>query len=312
MDGFLKHVVRERNYATGQVGTPVDFLAFHAKGQTTMVDGRVRMGISAQLQAIDEGFRKITAVDELKSKPIVLGESDPEGCAACRGPQLGYRNGTLYASYTAASFAREHLLADRYHANFEGAVTWAFEFEDQPYFPGFRALASNGIGLPVLNVFRMFGKMSGQRLVTRSSSEVPLDEILANGVRKQPDVAAFASIDGQKLFAMVWHYNDDDIEGPDALVTLNLTGLGRASGAASVTHYRIDENHSNAYALWQRLGSPVAPNDEIYAQLLKAGELATLEESPSVSLHRGAGKITFALPRQGVSLLVIDWRNVAK
>jgi xylan 1,4-beta-xylosidase len=291
---------------------PVDFLAFHAKGQTEMIDGHVRMGISAQLRTIDEGFRKITAVDELKSKAIVLGESDPEGCAACRGPQVGYRNGTLYASYTAASLAREHLLADRYHANFEGAVTWAFEFEDQPYFPGFRALASNGIDLPVLNVFRMLARMSGQRLMTRSSSEVPLDEILASSVRKQPDVAAFASIDGQRLYAMVWHYRDDDIAGPDALVTLNLKGLGRASGTASVTHYRIDESHSNAYALWQRLGSPVAPNDSVYAQLLKAGELATLEESAAVSLRRGAGKLAFALPRQGVSLLVIDWRNIDK
>jgi xylan 1,4-beta-xylosidase len=312
MDGFLRHIVRENNYATGRIGTPVDFLAFHAKGQTEMIDGHVRMGISAQLRTIDEGFRKITAVDELKSKAIVLGESDPEGCAACRGPQLGYRNGTLYASYTAASLAREHLLADRYHANFEGAVTWAFEFEDQPYFPGFRALASNGIDLPVLNAFRMLARMSGQRLMTRSSSEVPLDEILASSVRNQPDVAAFASIDGQRLYAMVWHYHDDDIAGPDALVTLNLKGLGRASGAASVTHYRIDENHSNAYALWQRLGSPVAPNDNVYAQLLKAGELATLEESAAVSLRRGAGKLAFALPRQGVSLLVIDWRNIDK
>ena len=312
MDGFLRHIVRESNYATGRIGTPVDFLAFHAKGQTEMIDGHVRMGISAQLRTIDEGFRKITAVDELKSKAIVLGESDPEGCAACRGPQVGYRNGTLYASYTAASLAREHLLADRYHANFEGAVTWAFEFEDQPYFPGFRALASNGIDLPVLNVFRMLARMSGQRLMTRSSSEVPLDEILANSVRKQPDVAAFASIDGQRLYAMVWHYHDDDIAGPDALVTLNLKGLGRASGTASVTHYRIDESHSNAYALWQRLGSPVAPNDNVYAQLLKAGELATSEESAAVSLRRGAGKLAFALPRQGVSLLVIDWRNIDK
>ena len=47
--------------------------------------------------------------------------------------------------------------------NLEGALTWAFEFEDQPYFAGFRSLASNGIDKPVLNVFRMFNKMSGQR-----------------------------------------------------------------------------------------------------------------------------------------------------
>jgi len=27
--------------------------------------------------------------------PIVIGESDPEGCAACQGPQPAYRNGTM-------------------------------------------------------------------------------------------------------------------------------------------------------------------------------------------------------------------------
>jgi xylan 1,4-beta-xylosidase len=312
MDGFLNHVVHGTNYATGQIGTPTDFLAFHAKGQPTMLDGHVRMGINAQLKTIDEGFRKIANVPELKSKPIYLGESDPEGCAACKGAQLGYRNGTMYSSYTAASFARVHLLADRYGVDLEGAVTWAFEFEDQPYFAGFRALASNGISLPVLNVFRMFSRMSGQRLATQSTSEVALDVILDDGVRSAPDVAAFASIDAQKLFVMVWHYHDDDVAGPEAAVTLDLTGLGRASGIASVTHYRVDETHSNAYAQWQRLGAPVAPDDEVYAQLLKAGELATLDPPAPVHLSRGAGRLSFALPRQGVSLLVIDWSHAGK
>ena len=32
MDAFLKHVSSGTNYATGQTGTPTDFLAFHAKG----------------------------------------------------------------------------------------------------------------------------------------------------------------------------------------------------------------------------------------------------------------------------------------
>ena len=310
MDGFLKHIVQETNYATGRIGTPTDFLAFHAKGQPAVLDGHVRMGINAQLQAVDEGFRKIAAVRELKSKPIIIGESDPEGCAACKGAQLGYRNGTMYSSYTAASLARIQLLADRHAVDLEGALTWAFEFEDQPYFAGFRSLASNGIGLPVLNVFRMFSRMSGQRLATRSSSEVPLDAIVNTGVRGAPDVAAFASIDADKLFVMVWHYHDDDVVGPDADVTLTLTGLGDASGAAQLTHYRIDESHSNAYALWQRLGAPIAPDNDVYSRLASAGELAALPGAVPVDLHRGAGRITFALPRQGVSLLVIDWSKL--
>ena len=48
--------------------------------------------------------------------------------------------------------------------NLLGAVTWAFLFEDQPYFDGFRDLATNGIDKPVLNTFRMLGQMSGDRV----------------------------------------------------------------------------------------------------------------------------------------------------
>ena len=164
---FLEHCLRGTNHATGQTGTPLDFVSFHAKGSPVYVDGHVRMGIANQLRTIDDGFRIVASFPELKDKPIVIGESDPEGCAACQGPQLAYRNGTMYSSYTAASFARKHDLAEKHGVNLEGALTWAFEFEDQPYFAGFRSLATNGIEKPVLNVFRMFSKMSGQRLGRR-------------------------------------------------------------------------------------------------------------------------------------------------
>ena len=172
MRAFLEHVLRGTNYATGRIGTPLDFVSFHAKGRPSFVDGHVRMGIADQLATIDEGFRVITSHPELEPLPIVIGESDPDGCAACQGPQLGYRNTTMYSSYTAASMARLHDLADRHGANLEGALTWAFEFENQPYFAGFRALASNGIALPVLNVFRAFGRMSGDRISVTSDAAV--------------------------------------------------------------------------------------------------------------------------------------------
>ena len=307
MEGFLRHVVSEKNYATGAVGTPTDFLAFHAKGSPTYVDGHVRMGIANQLATIDRGFAMIAAVPELRSKPIVIGESDPEGCAACQGASLGYRNGTMYSSYTAAVFARKHQLAVKHGVKLEGALTWAFEFEDQPYFAGFRALASNGIDLPVLNVFRMFSRMSGNRVAAESSAEVPLDRIVASGVRMQPDVGAFASLDGGRLAVMVWHYHDDDVAGPDAAVTLSLAGVPASARGPRLTHYRIDETHSNAYGAWRRMGSPIAPNEKQYAELIEASRLATVDQGSAVTVTRGRGELRFALPRQGVSLLVFDW-----
>jgi xylan 1,4-beta-xylosidase len=312
MEGFLEHVVSGRNAVTGRTGTPTDFLAFHAKGSPTYVDGHVRMGISNQLATIDKGFSMIAAVPALRNKPIVIGESDPEGCAACQGPSLGYRNGTMYSSYTAASFARKHLLAEKHGVNLEGALTWAFEFEDQPYFAGFRALASNGIDLPVLNVFRMFSKMSGLRVATTSSAEVPLARILTAGVRETPDVAALASLDRTTLAVMVWHYHDDDVAGPDAAVTVALKGLPAAAAGARTTHYRIDERHSNAYAEWKRMGSPIAPNEQLYQRLLNASKLATLEEPAALTIAGGEGTLRFSLPRQGVSLIVVEWGAAAR
>jgi xylan 1,4-beta-xylosidase len=306
MEGFLRHVVHGRNFATGGTGTPTDFLSFHAKGSPSYVDGHVRMGIANQLATIDRGFSMVAAVPELRSKPIVIGESDPEGCAACQGASLGYRNGTMYSSYTAAVFARKHLLAAKHGVHLEGALTWAFEFEDQPYFAGFRALATNGIDLPVLNVFRMFAKMGGQRVKTESSAEVPLERIVAAGVREQPDVSALASLDGSTLAVLVWHYHDDDVAGPDADVALTLAGLPAAASSARVTHYRIDETHSNAYGEWKRMGSPIAPNDAQYARLLDASKLTTVEQSPPRPASGGT-ELTFRLPRQGVSLVVLDW-----
>jgi len=308
MREFLEHCLRGTNYATGQPGTPLDFVAFHAKGSPAYVGGHVRMGIAAQLKTIQTAFAAIGSYPELKRTPIIIGESDPEGCAACQGPQLAYRNGTMYSSYTAAVFARKHELAARHAVNLEGAVTWAFTFEDQPYFAGFRQIASNGIPLPVFNVFRMYALMGPERLRAASSGEVPLDSIIAGGVRGTPDVGVLASRAPGQVAIMVWHYHDDDVSGPDAAVTLAMTGLPAEVASATVTHYRIDQQHSNAYAEWLRMGSPIAPDPAQYAALQKASELATLEGSPAaIGVAGGKATVAFTLPRQGVSLVVVRW-----
>jgi xylan 1,4-beta-xylosidase len=307
MDDFLEHCLRGTNYATGKVGTPLDFISFHAKGSPVFTNGHVRMGIAAQLRTIEDGFQIIASFPELKGKPVVIGESDPEGCAACQGPQLAYRNGTMYSSYTAASFARKHDLALRYGVNLEGALTWAFEFEDQPYFAGFRSLASNGIDKPVLNVFRMFARMQGRRVAVESSGALLLDEIVRRGVRRRPDVGAFASAGASSIAVMAWHYHDDDVAGPDAAVALTLEGLPPAVREATVEHFRIDENHSNGFAAWKRMGSPQQPTSEQYAQLEKAARLAALGPAEKRSVANGTAALQFSLPRQAVSLIEVRW-----
>jgi xylan 1,4-beta-xylosidase len=306
LERFLDHCLNGTNAVTGRKGTPLDLIAFHAKGSPRFVDGHVRMGIADQLRNINDAFAVVARYPDFKNTPIVIGESDPDGCAACQGPQLGYRNTTMYSSYTAASFARKHELAAKHGINLEGALTWAFEFEDQPYFAGFRVLATNGIALPVLNVFRMFSHMSGQRLTTESSHGLSLDSILKDGVRAEPDVAAMASLDGKKLCVMAWHYHDDDVTGQDAAVELSLDSLPFADGPVQLQHFRIDGEHSNSYEVWKKLGSPQQPTAEQYAQLEKASELTSLENPLQINVKDGKASVRFTLPRQAVSLLILQ------
>ncbi|WP_228895618.1 GH39 family glycosyl hydrolase [Pseudoduganella aquatica] len=303
MDAFLDHVANGTNHATGEIGTPTDFLAFHAKGSPTFVDGHVRMGIANQLQGVDAGFRRIAGVPKLKDKPIVIGENDPEGCAACPGPQNAYRNSTMYSSYTAASYKRIWQLAARNQVNLDGALTWAFTFEDQPWFAGYRQLASNGVDLPVLNVFRMFAKLGATQLVASSDGEAPLDDILKSGVRGKADVGVLASrTDDGKVAVLVWHYHDDDVAGPDAAIALKLTGLARQTKA---TQWRVDGSTANAFSAWKAMGAPQSPNEKQYVELERASVMhpATL---PAPAISNGAATIRFALPRQGVTLLVLE------
>jgi xylan 1,4-beta-xylosidase len=266
------------------------------------------MGSDKQMNDVSKGFEIVASYPTLKKLPIIIGESDPEGCAACSvrfNPQNSYRNGTMYSSYTAATFARKNQLAARHGINFEGAVTWAFEFEDQPYFDGFRDLATNGIDKPVLNVFRMFGLMDGQRLAVKSSGALELDSFLKTGVKGEADVNAVATRGERVVSVMAWNYHDDDVAAPVAPVSLRVAGLPGAK--VLVRHYRIDRDHSNAYTVWQAMGSPQSPTPAQYAQLEAAGQLQTLGSPEWMPVKGGAVAMTFALPRQAVSLVQFSW-----
>jgi xylan 1,4-beta-xylosidase len=305
---FLRHCTSDTNYATGKIGSPLDFIAFHAKGGPKVVDGHVRMGISNQLKDISRGFEIVDSFATLKHLPIIIGESDPEGCAACgmaTNPENAYRNGTMYSSYTAASFAREFLLADYFKVNLLGAVSWSFEFENQPWFYGYRDLATNGVDKPVLNVFRMFGMMKGKRVNVSSNRMYSLFGIRDSGVRKQTtDIGAIAAKDTRTATILIWNYHDDDLPGSSEIVQMSVKGL--ASTNVTLQEFRIDKDHSNSYEVWKQMGSPQQPTDEQIARLEKAGQLQQTATKKG-KVNNGILKIDFSLPRQGIAFYKIRW-----
>ena len=308
---FLEHCAHGKNAATGGTGAPLDFISYHPKGHPKFENGHVVMSVGTQLRAVERGMQVIASYPEWKHTPIILGESDPEGCAACKGSQNGYRNGPLYGVSVAEATMRTYELARQYGLTVEGAVTWAFEFEDQPPFAGFRELATNGIDKPVLNVFRMFGMLGGGHsatpdkavwLKTESIGALPLSQVVANSVADASDIDAVATRNGSEVDILIWNYHDADVAVPDAHVELAVDGL---RGKRAVTsRFRMDATHSNAYRAWQEMGSPQQLNDEQKRHLEKAGALEQTLSGYALPIQDGKARLEVgALPRQGVLLV---------
>jgi len=305
---FIEHCLHGTNYATGKKGTSLQYIGFHAKGAPEFADGHIQMNMGAQLKDIQRGFEVVNSFPELKNIPIIIGECDPEGCAACsakRDPKYGYRNGTMYSSYTASSFARIYDLMDQYQVNLKGVVSWSFEFEDQEWFAGFRDLATHGIDKPVLNVFRMFGMMNGQRVAVQSNNGFNAADIIAKGVREQNDVYAIASKNQNTISVIVWNYHDDDIAGASSTVELIVNGI--RSSKMLVRHYRVDDQFSNSFEKWKIMGRPKQVTNGQYIELERAGQLQLYALPEWKNIDNEKAILKFDLPRQGVSLIQLSW-----
>src|SRR5277367_6019915 len=306
---FLAHCTTNKSLATGGP-IPLDFISFHVKGRPNVVDGHVQMGLDHELNNAADGFAIVRQFPKFQTLPIILSEADPEGCAACSArlyPPNAYRNGPLYPSYTAAAMKGLLELADRDHVNLLGMLTWAFEFEGKPYFDGYRTLATNGVDKPVLNFFRMAGLMRGDHVAAVSSGAVALDSILKSSVRQDPDIDALATTAPEQAAVMLWNYHDEDVAAAGSEIAVSIKGI--PAHRVLLQHYRIDNDHSNAYTVWKEMGSPQSPTPEQYAKLQAAGQLELLDSPQWVTPADGEMKLNLQLPRQGLSLLRLTWSS---
>ena len=187
--------------------------------------------------------------------------------------------------------------------NLIGAVSWAF-LRGSADFDGFRDLATNGIDKPVLNVFRMLGRMrrrSRQPKVPPTPSN-PGGDTSARGAA---DISALASRSVRSASVLVFNYHDDDLPAPDATIDLTIEGL--PNGRATIAHFRVDKSHSNSYERWKAMGSPQKPTPAQYADLEKSGQLDQLQPAKFVTIADRRIVESFSLPRQGVSLVHVTW-----
>ena len=305
---FLQHCATGTNAATGATGTRLDMVSFHAKGGVATVGGHVEMNLGNQLVLHRNGFNAIAGFPQYKQTPIVISEADPDGCAACpvsQNPADAYRNSPAYGAYEVAMMKRTLELEASVGVKVRGILTWAFLFNAQPYFAGYRVLSSNGIHLPVLNAFKLLGSLDGNRATVTSSGALTLAQILSSSVRQQADVDAMATVDTQRVQVLVWNYHDDLVTVPATPVHLTVQVPSAFGTRVSIDHLRVDDMHGDPYTVWVSQGSPATPTAAQIMQLQQAMQPAELQPPQTVNLAGGVATIDFDLPRFGISLLTL-------
>ena len=301
---FLEHCLRGTNYATGKVGTPIDFVSFHAKGSP-----------SVRRRPRPDGDRRPAAdrqrrVPHRRLVPRAEGQADrdrrirPRGLrrlpgAAVRLPQrhdvLQLHGRELRPQVRPGRTARGE---PRRRPDLGLRVRGPAVLRRVPRAGDQRHRPAGPERLPDV---QPDGRRAAWRCKARQkSASTPSSP---GGVRGAPDVSALAALDGNTLSILAWHYHDDDVPGPDAEVALDISGLPATAGPVLLHHYRVDRHHGNAFEAWKRMGSPQHPTPDQYAELDRSSRLALLDSPEWLRVEGGELKLRVTLPRQAVSLL---------
>jgi xylan 1,4-beta-xylosidase len=310
LNQFLQHCATGTNTVTGKTGTRLDLVTFHGKGGVAITQGHVQMDLGNQLRLHHAGFEAVAAFAQFEQTPIYITEADPDGCAACPAsntPANAYRNSTAYGAYEIAMMKHTIELAAQVGVQLGGLLTWAFTFPGTPHFAGYRALATNGINLPVMGAFKLLGRLDGIRLPLASTGARPPSDILANGVRDQADVDGMATLDGTAVQVLVWNYHDDLVTALATLVHLAIRVPASFGASVHVSHLRVDDAHGDAYTVWVSQGMPASPSAAQVAALLQAMDPSPLvPDGTGAVAADGTVGVDFELPRFGVSLVTIQ------
>jgi xylan 1,4-beta-xylosidase len=355
LEAFLAHCAGEgaqgANAVTGQRGARLDFISLHTKGSAfgrtvaPLSDDGARFAWGSggatvevprrspsrrkMLSEIRAHLRAAARYPRLRHVPVLVDECDP--CVPAHysrydNPNFGFRNTAYYPTIMASLFKR---LLDLNEALPEApdvvlATSWAFYFEGERFFEGFREFfTAENVELPLLNGYRLLARLGQTRLALASDATWDvrrLDELGpydAQGGTGERGTLSDAEVDGLAALrqdaggpcvtVLAWHHVDDQYaSAAPAEVTVTLRGLPFPASGARVRHWRIDQTHSNAYTIWQELGRPQDPTAE---QLARLRERQGVEAGPPVDVVPSEGdelRLRLDLPLHACSLLEIS------
>ncbi|MGH8895280.1 MAG: GH39 family glycosyl hydrolase, partial [Actinomycetes bacterium] len=120
--------------------------------------------------------------------------------------------------------------------------------------------------------------------------------------------------DDGEVGVLVWNSSLDQSRIPfDGVLARDVTVrvVGLPAGPVTVTHWRVDEEHSNVFSAWRDLGGAERdwPEGDEWDRLRERDRLVELEPTSTVDVGSdGVLELSFTLPHPGVSFLAVGPR----
>lgn len=312
--GFLQHA-RDRQ-------DPLDFVSFHTKGSAFdpwRVYGPTGGPAPEQqspsthkmLAEIRRMLRVMAEFEEYRGLPAIVDECDagvPAHYSVYDNANYQFQNTEYYPVFQAKLMKKVLDLSEAEGAAVEQATSWSFYFEGERIFEGTRSfLTAFGIEKPLLNAYRMLGRLGERRVEATSDAAhavALLDRAQGRSMPEEVDALASRSSSGT-VAVLLWRHTDDQYQRDDASTDVALEVAGLDAGAYTLTHWRIDADHSNSHTAWVAAGSPQLPTEEQLSAIRARQGLEELEPARRVEVS-GPLELALALPLPSVSLLVLE------
>ena len=319
---FLDHCKNGGNFCTGETGTRVDYITFHVKGGGFPFKVRAPKAVPSVAGLVHQVKLGLDILKEYgyEDREVVLSEADPDGWAAGGvndNANMIFRNTEYYATYIASAYNQIEKLSESYNIRIR-PMAWAFFFPSERCFEGTRTFTTQGIDKAVFNMFKIYGKLGYEKLAFESDGANVLDFVEEpvmgkatnlseiTGAGEKLDVGGYAveGKNGETQIVIYSHHEDRDLyEMAD--ITIKVKGYADQS-SLHVTHYRIDKEHSNAYAEYLRQGSPMYPEGEQYEAIKAKDGLEEYCTAYTVDSKNDIIELKFTMPTHGVSFIQIE------
>lgn len=313
--GFLRH--------TRDSQDPIDFVSFHTKG-SAFTPWRVygptggpapekqNPSTNKMLFEIRRMLRVIGEFEEYHSLPAIVDECDagvPAHFSVYDNANFQFQNTEYYPVFQVKLMKKILDLNELEDVQVEAATSWSFYFEGERYFEGTRSfLTAGGIEKPLLNAYRALARLGERRVAATSDAEHPvilLDDARGRSMPEEIDALASRSSSGT-VAVLVWRHTDDQYQRDDAAAHVTLEVAGLDADAYTLTHLRIDADHSNSHSAWVAAGSPQLPTEEQLTAIRARQGLEELEPARQIEATGSTLELTVSLPLPAVSLLILE------